>query len=74
MGLNSAFLHLSRIDVHVGDHVRRGQQVGAIGMTGRATGPHLHWGMMWKGVRIDPQLLAGLMPATADQAGASAGD
>jgi len=74
MGLNSAFLHLSRIDVHVGDHVRRGQQVGAIGMTGRATGPHLHWGMMWKGVRIDPQLLAGPMPATADQAGASAGD
>jgi murein DD-endopeptidase MepM/ murein hydrolase activator NlpD len=43
-------------------------------MTGRATGPHLHWGMMWKGVRIDPQLLAGPMPATADQAGASAGD
>ena len=74
MGLNSAFLHLSRIDVHVGDHVRRGQQVGAIGMTGRATGPHLHWGMMWKGVRIDPQLLAGPMPATVDQAGASAGD
>jgi len=74
MGLNSAFLHLSRIDVHVGDHVRRGQQVGAIGMTGRATGPHLHWGMMWKGVRIDPQLLAGPMPVTVDHAGASAGD
>lgn len=62
MGLNSAFLHLSRIDVLEGDHVVRGQPIGAIGMTGRATGPHLHWGMMWQGVRIDPQLLAGPMP------------
>lgn len=62
MGLNSAFLHLSRIDVRVGDRVSRGQIVGAIGATGRATGPHLHWGMMWNGVRIDPQLLVGSMP------------
>ena len=62
MGLNSAFLHLSRIDVRVGDRVSRGQIVGAIGATGRATGPHLHWGMMWSGVRIDPQLLVGPMP------------
>jgi len=62
MGLNSAFLHLSRIDVRVGDRVTRGQIVGAIGATGRATGPHLHWGMMWNGVRIDPQPLAGPMP------------
>jgi murein DD-endopeptidase MepM/ murein hydrolase activator NlpD len=61
MGLNSAFLHLSRIDVHEGQRVVRGQPVGAIGMTGRATGPHLHWGMMWRGVRIDPQLLVGAM-------------
>jgi murein DD-endopeptidase MepM/ murein hydrolase activator NlpD len=55
MGLNSAFLHLSRIDVKVGDHVRQGQQIGAIGRTGRATGPHLHWGMKWHDERIDPQ-------------------
>jgi hypothetical protein len=59
MGLNSAFLHLSRIDVRNGDHVRQGQVIGAIGSTGRATGPHLHWGMKWNAARIDPMLLAG---------------
>lgn len=57
MGLNSAFLHLSRIDVKVGDRVRQGQPVGAIGMTGRTTGPHLHWGMKWQDERIDPATL-----------------
>jgi murein DD-endopeptidase MepM/ murein hydrolase activator NlpD len=62
MGLNSAFLHLSRIDVRLGERVTRGQMLGAIGATGRATGPHLHWGMMWNGVRIDPELLVGPMP------------
>ena len=61
-GLNSAFLHLSRIDVKPGDHVRQGQQIGAIGATGRATGPHLHWGMKWNAARIDPLLIAGPMP------------
>jgi murein DD-endopeptidase MepM/ murein hydrolase activator NlpD len=66
MGLNSAFLHLSRIDVQVGDVVRRGQTIGAIGMTGRATGPHLHWGMRWRNAKIDPLLIAGSMPVTAD--------
>lgn len=66
MGLNSAFLHLSRIDVQVGDVVRRGQTIGAIGMTGRATGPHLHWGMRWRDAKIDPLLVAGSMPVTAD--------
>ena len=61
MGLNSAFLHLSRIDVRVGQHVRQGEIVGAVGMTGRATGPHLHWGMKWQNARIDPAALAGEM-------------
>lgn len=62
MGLNSAFLHLSRIDVKVGDHVHRGQTIGAIGSSGRATGPHLHWSMKWQDQRVDPMLLAGPMP------------
>ena len=61
MGLSSAFLHLSRIDVRVGDHVRQGQPIGAVGMTGRATGPHLHWGLKWRDARIDPLLVAGAM-------------
>ncbi|MDB5717831.1 MAG: peptidase [Sphingomonas bacterium] len=60
--LNSAFLHLSRLDVRVGDRVSRGQIVGAIGKTGRATGPHLHWAMSLGTVRLDPQLIAGPMP------------
>ncbi|KQS05076.1 peptidase [Sphingomonas sp. Leaf357] len=59
--LNSAFMHLSRIDVHVGDRVKRGQVIGAVGMTGRATGPHLHWGLKWREARIDPLLVAGPM-------------
>ena len=60
-GLNSAFLHLSRIDVKVGDTVAQGQRIGTIGATGRATGPHLHWGMKWNEARIDPMLIAGPM-------------
>lgn len=62
MGLNSAFLHLSRIVVKQGDRVRKGQLVGAIGSTGRATGPHLHWAMKWQDARIDPMALTGPMP------------
>ena len=62
MGLNSAFLHLSRITVHVGEHVRRGQTIAFSGMTGRATGPHLHWSMKWREAKIDPLLVAGPMP------------
>ena len=61
MGLNSAFLHLSRIDVRVGDRVVQGQRIGAIGATGRASGPHLHWGMKWRDERIDPMQIAGAL-------------
>jgi hypothetical protein len=61
-GLISALMHLQRIDVKVGDRVSAGQTIGLIGRTGRATGPHLHWGMTWNDVRIDPILLVGPMP------------
>ncbi|MDQ3289570.1 MAG: M23 family metallopeptidase [Pseudomonadota bacterium] len=56
-GISSNFLHLSRLDVQVGDAVSQGEVVGAVGATGRATGPHLHWGMSWFDVRIDPLLV-----------------
>lgn len=57
MGLVTAYLHLSRIDVRPGDPVRAGQTIGLVGATGRATGPHLHWGASWTDIRIDPDLL-----------------
>ena len=56
-GISSNFLHLSRIDAKVGDTVRQGDVVAAVGATGRATGPHLHWGMNWFDVRLDPLLV-----------------
>lgn len=56
-GVSSNFLHLSRIDVKVGDRIAQGQVLGAAGATGRATGPHLHWGMSWFETRIDPLLV-----------------
>ena len=62
-GVSSNFLHLSRIDVAVGDTVEQGQPIGRVGATGRATGPHLHWGMNWFDVRVDPLLV--LEEATA---------
>ncbi|SFW33373.1 Peptidase family M23 [Luteibacter sp. UNCMF366Tsu5.1] len=63
-GLSSNFLHLSRIDVKVGQRVHQGQIIGAAGKTGRATGPHLHWGFNWFGVRLDPLLLPGIEPSS----------
>ncbi|SEO60254.1 MULTISPECIES: M23 family metallopeptidase [unclassified Luteibacter] len=59
-GLSSNFLHLSRIDVKVGQRVSQGEVIGAAGKTGRATGPHVHWGFNWFGVRLDPLLLPGI--------------
>ena len=61
MGLSSAFLHCQRLDVKVGDRVTQGQPLGLVGRTGRATGPHLHWGLKWRDARLDPGKLAGPM-------------
>lgn len=62
MGLYSAFLHSAELLVREGEAVRQGQPIGRIGMTGRATGPHLHWGLVWRGARLDPLLFTGPMP------------
>lgn len=64
LGLSSAFLHLSRIDVAAGEHVRQGQPIGLVGATGRATGPHLHWSLRWRDAKLDPLLVAGAMPTS----------
>ncbi len=56
-GISSNFLHLSKLDVKVGDRVAQGDVIGEVGATGRATGPHLHWGMNWFDTRIDPLLV-----------------
>lgn len=58
-GLISMSFHLSEVAVAEGDEVRRGQRLGAVGATGRVTGPHLHFAARWHGARIDPALLLG---------------
>lgn len=56
-GLITAYLHQSRLDVAAGQELRRGDPVGRVGMTGRATGPHLCWRMKWRDRNLDPSLL-----------------
>jgi murein DD-endopeptidase MepM/ murein hydrolase activator NlpD len=57
-GVSSVFLHLSRIDVVPGQRIEQGDVLGAVGATGRATGPHMHWGLNWFDLRLDPELVA----------------
>jgi murein DD-endopeptidase MepM/ murein hydrolase activator NlpD len=56
-GISTSYLHMSRIDVKVGDRVARGDVIGAVGKTGRATGPHLCWRLNWFAERLDPSLV-----------------
>lgn len=65
LGVGTTYIHMSAIEVKAGTFVRRGQLIGRIGKTGRATGPHLHWGLTWRGLRLDPSLLVGPMPKAA---------
>jgi len=62
-GVSTLYIHLSAVEVKNGDRVAQGQRIGAVGATGRATGPHLHWGLHWFDVKLDPALVVGPMPA-----------
>ena len=54
LGVFTGYHHMSRIDVSVGQDVAEGQVIGAVGMTGLATGPHLHWELIVSGANVDP--------------------
>lgn len=55
-GLITMFCHMDRIDVKIGQEIKRGEAVGTVGMTGRVTGPHLHWTVSLNNTRVDPAL------------------
>ena len=57
LGLISIFAHLKEVFVGKGEKVLQGEKIGSIGMTGRATGPHLHWGVYLNNTSVDPEVL-----------------
>jgi len=61
-GIKSIYAHLSSVDVQVGQALAKGEPLGLIGATGRATGPHLHFGLYWFETALDPALVLGAMP------------
>ena len=61
-GLFTVYAHLDRIDVEKGARVKNGDPIGAVGASGRATAPHLHWGVNWFRTHVNPELVAGPMP------------
>ncbi len=60
LGLHSMYFHLSEVLVREGEAVRQGEVIGKVGASGRATGPHLHWGIRLNGARVDPYALTKL--------------
>lgn len=62
-GLDTVYIHMSAIHVEDGQLVSQGDVIGEIGMTGRATGPHLHFGVNWYTTKLDPQTVLAVLPA-----------
>ena len=65
-GLVTAYFHLSRAEVAAGDTVRSGQRIGAVGQSGRVTGPHLHWVARFGTITVDPMSLLALEKGVAE--------
>ncbi len=61
-GLASVYAHMDKILAKKGAHITKGAPVGHVGKSGRATGPHLHWGISLFATHLDPELVAGAMP------------
>jgi murein DD-endopeptidase MepM/ murein hydrolase activator NlpD len=57
LGLYTLSMHFSRIDVHEGQHIAKGERLGLSGATGRVTGPHMHWAVRWQNAYLDPAKL-----------------
>lgn len=72
-GLITMYLHMSRLDVHAGDTVEQGQVIGAVGASGRATGPHLCWRMKLRNTQqLDPSVaIEGLAEARRELMGSN---
>jgi len=64
LGLTTVYAHMNSIAVIEGQVLAQGDLIGTVGKTGRVTGAHLHWGMTWKSVHLDPMLATGPMRAT----------
>ena len=62
-GLQSVYIHMSALHVKNGQRVKQGDVIGEVGMTGRATGPHLHFGVTWFDTRLDPETILAVLPA-----------